>query len=305
MKKRYLLLTILICSLTLMLAGCVKSDNTPKVGVPVSEAKVNVEELDGITLTMNVQLETNFSESVEKQEVKVVFQATSEKARVEVTYEEKAYEIYLLELQSQNPLLVFNLTMINEELPEQWISISFEEIVELISSNMKPDVDDPVDMPSEVLPEDGSYEELISEILSQIDPELLSEVFAFLSEVNDDYFDAEGEYYVFNAEGKAVVSSLVDRVVAEASRLLPDQNIDEVYQQIKESVEVSYDIKVKTGNKYLQVIEVSLDISPVTEEDAPEYLKASASVNFSKFGSTQVVEPEDIMTFEDFQNQFI
>lgn len=309
MKKRYLFLTILICALTLMLAGCVKKDNTPvdntpKVGIPVSEAKANVEELEGMTITMNALVDINTSETVEQHEAKLVVQLTSEKAKLEVTYEEKTIELYVLELQSQNPLFVFNISMITDQLPEQWISISFEEIVELVTSNMNPDVDYPQEDPSQDLPVDGSYEELITEILSQVDQELLSEVTAFLSEINDEYFDEEGEYYVFNAEGKAVVSSLVDRIFAEASRLFPEQGIDETYQTIKDSVEISYDIKVKTGNKYIKAVEVSVEVDPVEEEFAGEYIKASASVEFSEYGTTQVVEPEDITTFEDFQNQF-
>lgn len=314
MKKRYLFLTILICALTLMLAGCVKKDNTPvdntpKVGIPVSEAKANVEELEGMTITMNALVDINTSETVEQHEAKLVVQLTSEKAKLEVTYEEKTIELYVLELQSQNPLFVFNISMITDQLPEQWISISFEEIVELVTSNMNPDVEYPEDNPSqedpsEELPVDGSYEELITEILSQVDQELLSEVTTFLSEINDEYFDEEGEYYVFNAEGKAVVSSLVDRIFAEASRLFPEQGIDETYQTIKDSVEISYDIKVKTGNKYIKAVEVSVEVNPVDEENAGEYVKANASVEFSEYGTTQVVEPEDITTFEDFQNQF-
>ena len=319
MKKRYLFLTILICALTLMLAGCVKKDNTPvdntpKVGIPVSEAKANVEELEGMTITMNALVDINVSETVEQHEAKLVVQLTSEKAKLEVTYEEKTIELYVLELQSQNPLFVFNISMITDQLPEQWISISFEEIVELVTSNMNPDVDYPQEDPSQEnpsqedpsqdLPVDGSYEELITEILSQVDQELLSEVTTFLSEINDEYFDVEGEYYVFNAEGKAVVSSLVDRIFAEASRLFPEQGIDETYQTIKDSVEISYDIKVKTGNKYIKAVEVSVEVKPVVEENAGEYVKASASVEFSEYGTTQVVEPEDITTFEDFQNQF-
>lgn len=308
MKKRYLFLTILICALTLMLAGCVKKDNTPvdntpKVGIPVSEAKANVEELEGVTIAMDVLVDINVSESVEQHEVKLVFQLTSEKAKLEVTYEEKTIELYVLELQSQNPVFVFNISMINDQLPEQWISISFEEVVELVTSNMNPDVDYPQEDPSQDLPVDGSYEELITEILSQVDQELLSEVTAFLSEINDEYFDEEGEYYVFNAEGKAVVSSLVDSVFAEASRLFPEQGIDETYQTIKDSVEISYDIKVKTGNKYIKAVEVSVEVNPIDEEFAGEYVKASASVEFSEYGTAQVVEPEDITTFEDFQNQ--
>lgn len=309
MKKRYLFLTILICALTLMLAGCVKKDNTPvdntpKVGIPVSEAKANVEELEGMTITMNALVDINTSETVEQHEAKLVVQLTSEKAKLEVTYEEKTIELYVLELQSQNPLFVFNISMITDQLPEQWISISFEEIVELVTSNMNPDVDYPQEDPSQDLPVDGSYEELITEILSQVDQELLSEVTAFLSEINDEYFDEEGEYYVFNAEGKAVVSSLVDRIFAEASRLFPEQGIDETYQTIKDSVEISYDIKVKTGNKYIKAVEVSVEVNPIDEENAGEYVKASASVEFSEYGTAQVVEPEDITTFEDFQNQF-
>ncbi len=292
MKKRYLFLTLIICALMLVFTGCTNKDNTPTVGIPVSEAKAKTEEMGSITLETKVTFDANI-DTQEKHEIEVTLKSTENSLEVVAVVDTTSYQVFVTELTTENPLIIFNSKLIDESLQEQWISLSAQEIAELISSGTKPEPDPNV-------PAEPDF----TEIINQIDPQLLLDVMGFFGEVRDEYFSADGEYYVFNETGKDTVKELIERCIAEIDRLFPDQGINNMYVSMQNEVNLSYDLRIKTGNKYIKEMNFEVELTPKDEEFQGQYISFKAQCEFKRIGTTTIEIPSEVMTFAEFMAQF-
>lgn len=303
MKKRYLFLLLSICLVFLTLVGCTKDT----VGIEVSKAVENINDAKNVTLEAKFKFEVK-ADIERNVEASATLKAVDNKLELTVKYEEMNVTVYVNSEDELNPSIIVNPGMVEENLPNQWVEITFAEIMEMLNKQIKPEPEpnpEPNPDGDKVVIVPGGFDmSAIEEIIGKIDPQVIIAVLTFVSEVKDEYFTAEGKYYVFNKEGKAKVTELFNSVINELDRVLPDQGIKQSVEAVKETVKYDYDIKVKTGKKYLQEVKVSVRIEPVGKEYSGEYMNVELNLSYDKVGSTKVELPKEVMTFEEFMGMF-
>lgn len=288
MRKRNLLFIALTFILVFTLTSC-KNDNTPKAGIPVSEARTNTQEQENIT-TEIVLSYPDLEDANAKKSISFVAKQTENNVELNLTVEEETLRVVITNIATENPTFIFDASVVSPDDEPLWVSVTLQELIEFISSQINPD-DQPSELPTTEI-------EAIIEALQQFDPELMLELLTFVSTIDDEYFTVEGQYYVFNNTGKNKVKDLAEKLVAELGRLLPESGIQEIYNQYKENVSLEYEVKVNTGNKYIKEVIASATLT--SKEDTSNTFSIELVATCKKIGTTTVNVPENTMSFNDF-----
>ncbi len=298
MKKKNLFLTLCLILLSaFVLTSCGKKEDGPKkeekpVGIAVTQANVNVGEVESFTVRLNASVTSENMKDFEDQEVsvEVKYAGTNLQLSVSASKLENPIVAYVTNGYSIDSSIIFNLKDLGQATEDQFVEITISEIMELLSGMVpKPEPN----------PGEGTGEtEEPTEPGMTIDPKLalaLANISDFFTSIKDEYFDANNEkgYYEFNQVGKDTVQSLINDLVDGISK----QTGYEI--KLDELVKYSYDIHVTTGEKYLEKIEFTGEVESLEKESAGQKVKLSAVVEFKEYGNTTVTLPENVIKYKD------